>query len=112
MCFPHVKDYDTATDTEVLADLATYAAGALARKDQENGYWWSPSNTELLGVTGLETPIYAMVNDANSEANLLNEAGIITVFNSYGTGIRQGQPQRGVPQRYAPEELHQRAAHG
>ena len=88
LCFPHVKDYDTATDTEVLADLATYAAGALARKDQENGYWWSPSNTELLGVTGLETPIYAMVNDANSEANLLNEAGIITVFNSYGTGIR------------------------
>lgn len=88
LCFPHVKDYDTATDTEVLADLATYAAGALARKDQENGYWWSPSNTELLGVTGLETPIYAMINDANSEANLLNEAGIITVFNSYGTGIR------------------------
>lgn len=88
LCFPHVKDYDTATDTEVLADLATYAAGALARKDQENGYWWSPSNTELLGVTGMETPIYAMINDANSEANLLNEAGIITVFNSYGSGIR------------------------
>ena len=39
-------------------------------------------------MTGLETPIYAMINDANSEANLLNEAGIITVFNSYGTGIR------------------------
>ena len=30
----------------------------------------------------------AAINDANSEANLLNEAGIITVFNSYGTGIR------------------------
>ena len=88
LCFPHVKDYDTATDTEVLADLATYAAGALSRKDQENGYWWSPSNTELLGVTGVETPIDAMINDPNSEANLLNEAGIITVFNSYGTGIR------------------------
>lgn len=29
-----------------------------------------------------------MINDPNSEANLLNEAGIITVFNSYGTGIR------------------------
>ncbi|MDR2452336.1 MAG: phage tail sheath subtilisin-like domain-containing protein [Candidatus Accumulibacter sp.] len=88
LCFPHVKDYDTATDTETLADLATYAAGALSRKDQENGYWWSPSNTELLGVTGMETPIDAMINDANCEANLLNEAGIITVFNSFGTGIR------------------------
>lgn len=88
----YVKDtdysFDPATGTEVLADLATYAAGALSRKDQENGYWWSPSNTELLGVTGVETPIDAMINDPNSEANLLNEAGIITVFNSYGTGIR------------------------
>jgi phage tail sheath protein FI len=88
LCFPHVKDYDVTTDSEVLADLATYAAGALSRKDQENGYWWSPSNTELLGVTGVELPIYAMINDPNSEANLLNEAGILTVFNSFGTGIR------------------------
>lgn len=88
LCFPHVKDYDAASNTEVLADLATYAAGALARKDQENGYWWSPSNTQLLGVTGMEQPVYAMINDANSEANLLNEAGILTVFNSFGTGIR------------------------
>jgi phage tail sheath protein FI len=88
LCFPHVKDYDVATDQETLADLATYAAGALSRKDQENGYWWSPSNTELLGVTGMEIPIYAMINDANSETNLLNGAGIITVFNSFGTGIR------------------------
>lgn len=88
LCFPHVKDYDVVSNSEVLADLSSYAAGALSRKDQENGYWWSPSNTELLGVTGVETPIDAMINDPNSEANLLNEAGIITVFNSFGTGIR------------------------
>ena len=36
----------------------------------------------------MERHIEAMINDANSEANLLNEAGIITVFNSFGTGIR------------------------
>ncbi|MBQ7627078.1 MAG: phage tail sheath subtilisin-like domain-containing protein [Rhodocyclaceae bacterium] len=88
LCFPHVKDFDVATNTETVAELATYAAGALARKDQENGYWWSPSNTELTGVTGTDTPIYAMINDPNSEANLLNEAGILTTFNSFGTGIR------------------------
>ena len=29
-----------------------------------------------------------MINDPNSEANLLNASGIITVFNSYGTGFR------------------------
>lgn len=88
LCFPHVQDYDETTNTSVLAELSTYAAGALAKKDQENGYWWSPSNTELTGVTGTEIPIYAMLNDPNSEANLLNEAGITTTFNSFGTGIR------------------------
>ena len=36
----------------------------------------------------MERPIDAMINDPNSEANLLNAAGIITIFNSYGTGMR------------------------
>lgn len=30
----------------------------------------------------------ARIDDANSEVNLLNEAGITTVFNSFGTGLR------------------------
>jgi phage tail sheath protein FI len=88
LCYPHVKAYDVEADAEVLAPLSSYAAGAQARKDQENGYWWSLSNTELLGITGMERPIDAMINDPNCEANLLNAAGIITLFNSFGTGIR------------------------
>jgi hypothetical protein len=35
----------------------------------------------------METTIDAMIHDADCAANLLNEAGIITVFNSFGTGI-------------------------
>jgi phage tail sheath protein FI len=88
LCYPHAKTYDVTTDTEVLAPLSQYAAGAQAKKDQENGYWWSLSNTELNGITGMERPIDAMINDPNCEANLLNAAGIITLFNSFGTGIR------------------------
>jgi len=88
LCYPHVKAYDTVADAEVLMPLSQYAAGAQSRKDQENGYWWSLSNTELLGITGMERPIDAMINDPNCEANLLNGAGIITLFNSFGTGIR------------------------
>lgn len=88
LCYPHVKAYDVEADTEVLRPMSVFAAGAQARKDQENGYWWSLSNTELLGITGMERPIDAMINDPNCEANLLNAAGIITLFNSFGTGIR------------------------
>jgi hypothetical protein len=36
----------------------------------------------------VERAITARVNDPQSEANLLNEAGIVTVFNSFGTGYR------------------------
>lgn len=88
LCYPYLKAYDTVAGADALYPLSQYAAGAQSRKDQENGYWWSLSNTEVLGITGVERPIDAMINDPNCEANLLNAAGIITVFNSYGTGIR------------------------
>lgn len=54
----------------------------------EQGYWFSTSNRELLGVTGLEIGLTARVDDPQSETNRLNEKGITTVFNSYGTGYR------------------------
>jgi phage tail sheath protein FI len=60
----------------------------ICRKDVENGYWWSPSNTEFMGITGAERSISARINDPQTEANLLNENGIVTVFNSFGTGLR------------------------
>lgn len=88
LCYPHVKAYDAATKENVLRPLSIFACGAQARKDQENGYWWSASNTEILGITGMERTIDAMINDPNCEANLLNGAGIVTLFNSFGTGIR------------------------
>ena len=92
LCYPMVKMFNPAADAGVgeieLANLSTVIAGAWSRRDQENGYWWSGSNLELLNVLGVERHIEAMINDPNSEANLLNEAGIITVFNSFGTGIR------------------------
>ncbi|MGS5088280.1 phage tail sheath subtilisin-like domain-containing protein [Hydrogenophaga sp. A37] len=88
LCYPHVKYYDTVAAAEVNGALSTLVAGAWSRRDQENGYWWSGSNIELLGITGVERPIEFSLNDPNCEANLLNEAGIITVANSFGTGIR------------------------
>lgn len=88
LCYPHVKVYDAATDGERLQPLSIRAAGLRAKVDNDNGYWWSSSNQELLGVIGLERPLTARVDDPNSEVNLLNENGITTVFNSFGTGLR------------------------
>ncbi|MDH4869813.1 phage tail sheath subtilisin-like domain-containing protein [Pseudomonas sp. BN515] len=88
LCYPHVKVYDAASNGERLQPLSIRAAGLRAKVDNDNGYWWSSSNQELLGVIGLERPLTARVDDANSEVNLLNENGITTVFNSFGTGLR------------------------
>lgn len=88
LCYPHVRVYDAATDGERLEPLSIRAAGLRAKIDNDNGYWWSSSNQELIGVIGLERPLTARIDDAASEVNLLNEVGITTVFNSFGTGLR------------------------
>ncbi|MDE1531685.1 phage tail sheath subtilisin-like domain-containing protein [Pseudomonas carnis] len=88
LCYPHVKVYDAATNGERLQPLSIRAAGLRAKVDNDRGYWWSSSNQELVGVVGLERPLTARVDDPNSEVNLLNENGITTVFNSFGTGLR------------------------
>jgi phage tail sheath protein FI len=88
LCYPHVKVYDAATNGTRLQPLSIRAAGLRAKIDNDKGYWWSMSNQELVGVIGLERPLTARVDDPNSEVNLLNENGITTVFNSFGTGLR------------------------
>jgi phage tail sheath protein FI len=88
LCYPHLKVYDTATDSERLEPYSQRLAGVMCAKDTEKGYWWSPSNTEIKGIVGVERELSAMINDPQSEVNLLNEVGITTLFNTFGTGIR------------------------
>ncbi|MGO1000835.1 phage tail sheath subtilisin-like domain-containing protein [Lysobacter sp. CA196] len=87
LCYPHVKVYDPATNTERLEPMSQRAAGLRAWVDQEFGFWRSSSNQPLAGVIGLERPLSALLSDPQSEVNLLNEVGITTVFNSFGTGF-------------------------
>ena len=58
LCYPHVKVYDGIT------------------------------NQEIQGITGIERSLSAMIDDPQSEVNQLNENGITTIFNSYGSGLR------------------------
>jgi phage tail sheath protein FI len=77
-----------------------------AAVDNEFGYWYSPSNKEITGITGVERPISAGVNDANSDANTLNAAGITTVFNSFGTGYRTwGNRNASFPTNTRPDNF-------
>src|SRR5574344_26627 len=88
LCYPHLKVYNSATDSNVLEPYSQRLAGVIAAKDIDKGYHWSPSNTEINGIVGVEKQLTSMINDPTSEVNTLNEAGIVTVFNSYGSGMR------------------------
>jgi phage tail sheath protein FI len=88
LCYPHLKVYDAQSDSIKLEPYSQRLAGVIAAKDIEKGYHWSPSNTEINGIIGLEKQLTSMINDPNSEVNTLNEAGILTIFNSYGSGFR------------------------
>ncbi len=87
-CYPHLKVYDSTLDAEVIEPYSQRLAGVIAAKDLDKGYHWSPSNTEILGITGVEKKLTSMINDSSSEVNQLNEVGVMTIFNSYGTGYK------------------------
>lgn len=70
---------------EVVQRHASAAvAGAIARSDNERGWWASPSNQELYGIVGTVRPIDFAVSDATSRANLLNQANVATIVREGG----------------------------
>lgn len=88
LLMPHLKAYDANTDSNINVPFSPFMAGVMARTDLNEGYWVSPSNKEIFGIVGTEYIVTASVNDANTDANLLNEKGITTTFTGYGTGTR------------------------
>ncbi|RKR02585.1 hypothetical protein C7446_2303 [Kushneria sinocarnis] len=77
---------------QVLADDGSYAdepssariAGIIARTDNDQGFWWSPSNKPVNGIVGTSRAIDFTLGDANARANLLNEGGIATTIHQDG----------------------------
>lgn len=68
--------------------LSVFWAACKAARDAEKGYWISPSNTELTGVAGLTADVTSSLTDEAADTNLLNGAGIVTVFRKTGSGTR------------------------
>ncbi|MDA8051036.1 MAG: phage tail sheath subtilisin-like domain-containing protein [Rhodospirillales bacterium] len=70
------------------APYSQWVAGVTAAQDIANGYWFSPSNVQVQGIVGPDIPMYSSAFDPSSDTNNLNAAGILTVFNGFGTGLR------------------------
>lgn len=106
LLYPHLVWYDSATDSMEPFPYSAFKAGIRAAVDNTEGFWVSDSNHEIKGVTGAEVNISAAINDPSTDANLLNEKGITTVFNSFGTGIRTwGNRSASFPTNTAPDNF-------
>lgn len=106
LCFPQQLVFDTSIDPTAVtvsaqgviqlglvnanaeSPYSQWVAGAMAAKDQAFGYWFSPSNTVINGTLGPDINMYMSAFDPTADTNTLNAAGILTIFNGFGTGYR------------------------
>lgn len=61
-----------------------YVAGLISRMDNERGFWWSPSNQRINGITGTTVPVDFALGDSSSLADLLNGEHIATIVRKDG----------------------------
>lgn len=83
LCDPGVLRVNGDGET-VTGYNSPVVAGLIAKSDNERGWWWSPSNQEINGIIGTTRPVDFVMGDANSRANLLNEAKVATIIRQNG----------------------------
>ena len=84
MVDPGVQQWDTITSATIDSPASAFTAGLFAWTDTEYGFWASPSNKELVGITGTSRPIEFLDGDETCRANLLNNANITTIIRDGG----------------------------
>lgn len=75
------------TSESVRVPYSAILAGVIAKVDRELGYHYSPSNKAISGQESLAAYPTFDPENFDTEVNLLNEAGIVTVVQQYGRGL-------------------------
>jgi phage tail sheath protein FI len=81
---PQVIIWDRFNSAEVVDPASARVAGVIAKSDHERGFWHSPSNRTIRGVLGLERPINFVMDDPNTQSNLLNAEEVSTIIHLEG----------------------------
>lgn len=84
MVYPAVKYFDTNIGDYVSSPASPYVAGLFAKTDEAYGFWASPSNKEINGITGTTKQVEFLDGDETCRANLLNNAFITTIIRDDG----------------------------
>lgn len=96
-CAPWHQAYNHAG---VLTDYpySAWVAGIQAKVDRTEGFWVSLSNETISGISDAEYPMLGTgINDASSDANLLNAAGIVTSLKVRGSRRTWGNRSAAYP---------------
>ena len=83
MVDPWVMKLDSA-GAAFASPPSSIVAGLIARSDNERGFWWSPSNQEIYGITGTVRPVDFALGDPDARANLLNASKVATIIRQDG----------------------------
>lgn len=81
---PAVTVFDTATADYQTRPASAYVAGLIAKRDIEKGFWWSPSNQVINGISGTARPVGFHLSSTETEANRMNEAEVATIVRRDG----------------------------
>lgn len=81
---PGVKFWDTDLNAEAGQPASARVAGVIAKSDNERGFWWSPSNRLINGITGTTRNVDFQLGDPLSRANYLNENEVATIIRKDG----------------------------
>jgi len=82
---PRLYLVDPQVKIDNLAQVASpRVTGVIVKSDNERGFWYSPSNRTISGITGTSRPIDFALGDKNAAANLLNENKVATIISQDG----------------------------
>ena len=84
MVDPSVSVFDTKTKAYMTRPASAYVAGLIAKRDVERGFWWSPSNQIINGISATARPISFNLSSRANEDNRLNEAEVATIIRQNG----------------------------
>lgn len=83
LLYPDIRMTNEAGEI-VTVPAAAFALGLRAAIDRDHGFWKTLSNVALQGVMGLAKDVQWDITNLDTEAGLLNAAGITAVVNANG----------------------------
>jgi uncharacterized protein len=81
---PQVQAWDSAANAPANQPASPRVAGLISKSDNTRGFWWSPSNQTINGITGTARPVDFALGDPLSRANYLNENEVATIIRKDG----------------------------